>query len=166
MAPISLVLLNPLGFLCMEVGERLRESRRLAQKIIPIQQADASTGSDNQLSRKVSTSSSGSLSSSNHSRSHANRCKVYQPKIKKTKNNSDIYKLITLFQKFQCRQIFLTVWKNMLFTPIVAMTVMGIAVNFLCDHQIPAILKNLCGVIKRYLANATYHSDSNPVDYK
>lgn len=118
MAPISLVLLNPLGFLCMEVGERLRESRRLAQKIIPIQQADASTGNDNQLSRKVSTSSSGSLSSSNHSRSHANRCKI-----------------------------FLTVWKNMLFTPIVAMTVMGIAVNFLCDHQIPAILKNLCGVL-------------------
>jgi hypothetical protein len=34
----------------------------------------------------------------------------------------------------------------MLFTPIVLMTVMGIAVNFLCDHQIPAILKNLCGV--------------------
>lgn len=44
------------------------------------------------------------------------------------------------------QQIFLSVWKNMLFTPIVLMTVMGIAVNFLCDHQIPAILKNLCGV--------------------
>lgn len=34
----------------------------------------------------------------------------------------------------------------MLFTPIVLMTVMGIAVNFLCQHQIPPILKNLCGV--------------------
>lgn len=99
MAPISLVLLNPLGFLCMEVGERLRESRRLAQKIIPIQQADASTGSDNQLSRKVSTSSSGSLSSSNHSRSHANRCKVYQPKIKKTKKQFRYLQIDNLVSK-------------------------------------------------------------------
>ena len=40
-----------------------------------------------------------------------------------------------------------SVWKNMLFTPIVLMTVLGIAVNFLWQHQIPAILKNLCGVI-------------------
>lgn len=35
----------------------------------------------------------------------------------------------------------------MLFTPIVLMTVMGIIVNVLCQHQIPPILKNLCGVM-------------------
>lgn len=73
MAPISLLLLNPLGFLCMEVGERLRESRRLSQKTAPIQQVDAS---DNQLSRKVSTGSTGSLSNFSHRRGQANGCKV------------------------------------------------------------------------------------------
>ncbi|XP_046451325.1 integral membrane protein GPR155-like isoform X2 [Daphnia pulex] len=123
MAPISLVLLNPLGFLCMEVGERLKESRRNSQpSTLPVQQqtSDSSTDSESQISRKVSsTASTVSLSSANHSkRTRTNGCKI-----------------------------FLSVWKNMLFTPIVLMTVMGIAVNFLCDHQIPAILKNLCGVL-------------------
>nr|CAH0112507.1 unnamed protein product [Daphnia galeata] len=121
MAPISLVLLNPLGFLCMEVGERLKESRRNSQQSIQQQQQQSdvsSIESDGQLSRKVSTSSTTSLSSANQKRAKTNGCKI-----------------------------FLSVWKNMLFTPIVLMTVMGIAVNFLCDHQIPAILKNLCGLL-------------------
>jgi hypothetical protein len=78
MAPISLVLLNPLGFLCMEVGERLKESRRNSQQMLPIQQSDSSAESttDGQLSRKVSTASTASLSSVNHKRTRTNGCKV------------------------------------------------------------------------------------------
>lgn len=81
MAPISLVLLNPLGFLCMEVGERLKESRRNSQpSTLPVQQqtSDSSTDSESQISRKVSsTASTVSLSSANHSkRTRTNGCKV------------------------------------------------------------------------------------------
>jgi len=43
-------------------------------------------------------------------------------------------------------QLVLSVWKNMLFTPIVLMTVLGIVANFWWQHEIPGILKNLCGV--------------------
>jgi hypothetical protein len=79
MAPISLVLLNPLGFLCMEVGERLKESRRNSQQSIQQQQQSdvASIESDGQLSRKISTSSTTSLSSANQKRAKTNGCKVW-----------------------------------------------------------------------------------------
>lgn len=80
MAPISLVLLNPLGFLCMEVGERLKESRRNSQQSIQQQQQQSdvsSIESDGQLSRKVSTSSTTSLSSANQKRAKTNGCKVW-----------------------------------------------------------------------------------------
>ena len=80
MAPISLVLLNPLGFLCMEVGERLKESRRNSQQSIQQQQQSmdvSSIESDGQLSRKISTSSTTSLSSANQKRAKTNGCKVW-----------------------------------------------------------------------------------------
>ena len=80
MAPISLVLLNPLGFLCMEVGERLKESRRNSQQSIQQQQQSmdvSSIESDGQLSRKISTSSTTSLSSANKKIAKTNGCKVW-----------------------------------------------------------------------------------------
>ena len=86
MAPISLVLLNPLGFLCMEVGERLKESRRNSQQSIQQQQQSmdvSSIESDGQLSRKISTSSTTSLSSANQKRAKTNGCKVLIKKKKK-----------------------------------------------------------------------------------
>ena len=86
MAPISLVLLNPLGFLCMEVGERLKESRRNSQQSIQQQQQSmdvSSIESDGQLSRKISTSSTTSLSSANQKRAKTNGCKVWIKKKKK-----------------------------------------------------------------------------------
>ena len=77
MAPISLVLLNPLGFLCMEVGERLKESRRNSQQSIQQQSDVSSIESDGQLSRKISTSSTTSLSNANQKRAKTNGCKVW-----------------------------------------------------------------------------------------
>jgi hypothetical protein len=53
----------------------------------------------------------------------------------------------------------------MLFTPIVLMTVMGIAVNFLCDHQIPAILKNLCGVLLYLIESNFLLRDITQIEY-
>ena len=77
MAPISLVLLNPLGFLCMELGERRKESRRVSQQ--SIYQSDPSLAVESAspadiASRKVSSVSTASLSSVNHKRT--NGCKV------------------------------------------------------------------------------------------
>ena len=78
MAPISLVLLNPLGFLCMELGERRKESRRVSQQS-SIYQSDPSLAVESAspadiASRKVSSVSTASLSSVNHKRT--NGCKV------------------------------------------------------------------------------------------
>ena len=39
-APISLLVLNPLGFLCLEIGERRRESQRLSNATVPTTTAD------------------------------------------------------------------------------------------------------------------------------
>lgn len=77
-------------------------------------------------------------------------------KKKKGKRNGSAadfiyFDLIGLFDNLF--QLVLSVWKNMLFTPIVLMTVLGIVANFWWQHEIPGILKNLCGVRQLQLAN-------------
>lgn len=106
MAPISLVVLNPLGFLCLEIGERRKASQRLSN-------ATAST-----------TSADG------------NKDHKVLPLTNKTRS-----------QRASSFKLVLSVWKNMVFTPIVLMTVLGIVANFWWQHEIPDILKNLCGVL-------------------
>lgn len=76
MAPISLVLLNPLGFLCMELGERFKENRRLSQQMIS-STTDLSVKIEaNKLSRTVSSASTASASSQHSNRKRNNGCKV------------------------------------------------------------------------------------------
>lgn len=80
MAPISLVLLNPLGFLCMELGERFKENKRLSQQTTTSPTTDLSMAVEsNILSRKVSSASTTSVSSQHSNHKQGNGCKVIKP---------------------------------------------------------------------------------------
>ena len=79
MAPISLVLLNPLGFLCMEIGERKKENRRLSQLSSAQHTANPSVVVEpTQALRKISSISTTSLSSVIHKKSNGCKVKIYK----------------------------------------------------------------------------------------
>lgn len=67
MAPISLVMLNPLGFLCLEIGERRKETQRLSSttnSVTTISLTELPGDGSNSPSRKISTTSTVSTTSS------------------------------------------------------------------------------------------------------
>lgn len=76
MAPISLVLLNPLGFLFLEIGER-RKNNQLSASVKPSLMVidSAQTPEKSGISRKISSSSTLSLVS-NASQRRNSGCKV------------------------------------------------------------------------------------------
>lgn len=120
MAPISLVLLNPIAFILMEVEKMQRGNLQNRQL------NSAQTSSTAMMTTNATNSNTSSMESANPPTTPSNPFKMV-----------------------------LSVIRNVLLNPIVAMTILGIGGNLLFNHQLPVLLRPILQVSPRYIP--TFH---------